>query len=62
MSEENPSTVTNPVKTHVKDQKKVEVGRRLAKISLEEKARKPAQREATKEEQNVLDVENKCEG
>jgi hypothetical protein len=61
MSEENPSTVTNPVKTHVKDSKKVEAGRRLAKISQEAKARKRAQREATKEEQNVLDAENKCE-
>jgi hypothetical protein len=51
MSEENLSTVTNPVKTHVKDPKKVEA-----------KARKRAQLEAIKEEQNVLDVENKCEG
>jgi hypothetical protein len=61
MSEENPSTtsvpVTNPVKTHVKDPKKVEAGRRLAKISQEAKAKKRAQREAIKEEQNVLDVE-----
>jgi hypothetical protein len=61
MSEENPSTtsvpVTNPVKTHVKDPKKVEAGRRLAKISQEAKAKKHAQREAIKEEQNVLDVE-----
>jgi hypothetical protein len=56
------STVTNPVKTHVKDPKKVEAGRRLANISQEAKARKRAQREAIKEEQNVLDVENKCEG
>jgi hypothetical protein len=62
MSEENPSTFTNPVKTHVKDPKKVEAGRRLAKISQEAKARKRAQLEAIKEEQNVLDVENKCEG
>ena len=61
MSEENPSTFTNPVKTHVKDPKKVEAGRRLAKISQEAKARKRAQLEAIKEEQNVLDVENKCE-
>jgi hypothetical protein len=62
MSEENPSTVTNPVKTHVKNPKKVESGRRLAKISQEAKARKRAQLEAIKEEQNVLDAENKCEG
>ena len=62
MSEENPSTVTNPVKTHVKDPKKVEAGRRLAKISQEAKARKRAQLEAIKEEQNVLDVEKKYEG
>ena len=65
MSEENPSTtavpLTNPVKTHVKDPKRVEAGRRLAKISQEAKARKRAQREAIKEEQNVPDVENKCE-
>jgi hypothetical protein len=64
MSEDNPSTtavpVTNPVKTHVKDPKKVEAGRRLAKISQEAKARKRAQREAIKEGQNVPDVENKC--
>ena len=58
MSEENPSTVTKPVKTHVKDPKKVEAGRRRQKA----KARKRAQLEAIKEEQNVLDVENKCEG
>jgi lantibiotic modifying enzyme len=66
MSEENPCTtavlITNPVKTHVKDPKKVEAGRKLAKISQEAKARKRAQRKAMKEEQNVLDVENKCEG
>ena len=62
MSEDNPSTVTNPVKTHVKDPKRVETGRRLAKISQEAKARKRAQLEAIKEKQNVLDVENKCEG
>ena len=61
MSEENPSTVTNPVKTHVKDPKKVEAGCKLAKISQEAKARKRAQLEAIKEEQNVLDVENKRE-
>ena len=65
MSEENPSTtavpVTNPVKAHVKDSKKVEAGRRLVKISQEAKARKSVQREATKEEQNVPDVENKYE-
>jgi hypothetical protein len=36
-------------------------GRRLAKISQEAKARKRTQLEAIKEEQNVLDVENKCE-
>ena len=62
MSEENQSTVTNPVKTHVKDPKKVEAGRRLAKISREAKAGKRAQLEAIQEEQNVLYVENKCEG
>jgi hypothetical protein len=62
MSEENQGTVTNPVKTHVKDPKKLEAGRRLAKISQEAKARKRAQLETIKEEQNVLDVENKCEG
>ncbi|CAB3992194.1 Hypothetical predicted protein [Paramuricea clavata] len=62
MSEENPSTVTNSVKTHVKDPKKVEAGRKLAKISQEANARTRAQLEAIKEEQNVLDVENKCEG
>ena len=64
MSEENPNTtaVTNPVKTHDKDPKKVEAGRRIAKISQEAKARKRAQREAMKEEQNILDVKNKCEG
>jgi hypothetical protein len=43
MLEENPCTtavlITNPVKTHVKDPKKVEAGRRLAKISREAKAR-----------------------
>jgi hypothetical protein len=61
MSEENPSTGTNPVKTHVKVSKKVEAGRRLAKISQEAKARKRAQLEAIKEEKNVLDIENKCE-
>jgi hypothetical protein len=36
MSEENPCTtavlITNPVNTHVKDPKRVEAGRRLAKI------------------------------
>ncbi|CAB4037630.1 Hypothetical predicted protein, partial [Paramuricea clavata] len=66
MAEEKPSTttvpITNPVKAHVKDPKKVEAGRRLAKISQEAKARKRAELEAIKEEQNVLDVENKCEG
>ena len=33
MSEENQVTVTNPVKTHVKNPRRVETGRRLAKIS-----------------------------
>ena len=59
MSEVNPDTVavpvTNPVKTHVKDPRRVEAGRRLARISKEAKARKKAQLEAIKEEeQNVL--------
>ena len=67
MSEENPDTtavpVTNPVKTHVKDPRRVESGRRLAKISKEAKERKKAQLEAIKEdEQNVLIEEAKNEG
>ena len=40
----------------------MEARHRLAKISQEAKARKRAQLEAINEEQNVLDVENKCEG
>ncbi|CAB4020655.1 Hypothetical predicted protein [Paramuricea clavata] len=67
MSEENPDTtavpVTNPVKTRVKDPRKVEAGRRLAKISKEAKARKKAQLEAIKkEEQNVLIEESENDG
>ena len=67
MSEENPDTtavpVTNPVKTHVKDPRRVESGRRLARISKVAKARKKAQLEAIKEEeQNVPDVDDKGEG
>ncbi|CAB3983139.1 Hypothetical predicted protein [Paramuricea clavata] len=66
MVETNPSTaepITNPVKTHVKDPRMVEAGRRLAKISQEAKARKRAQRkEAAKEEQNALDTENRSAG
>ena len=77
MSEENPDTtavpvtnpdttavpVTNPVKTHVKDPRRVESGRRLAKISKEAKARKKAQLEAIKEEeQSIPDVDDKGEG
>ena len=64
MSEENSDTtavpVTNPVKTHVKDPRRVESGRRLAKISKEAKARKKAQLEAIKEEeQSIPDTEDK---
>ena len=60
MSEENPDTtavpVTNPVKTNVKDPRKVESGRRLARISKEAKARKKAQLESIKEvEQSITD-------
>ena len=67
MSEENPDTtavpVTNPVKTHVKDPKRVESGRRLARISKEAKARKKAQLEAIKEEeQSITDTEDKGDG
>jgi hypothetical protein len=67
MSEENPDTtavpVTNPVKTHVKDIKRVESGRRLARISKEAKARKKAQLEAIKEEeQSIMDTEDKGDG
>ena len=40
MSEENPDTtavpVTNPVKTHVKDPRRVESGRRLARGKSQE--------------------------
>jgi predicted transcriptional regulator len=66
MSEVNPDTtaapVTNPVKTHVKDPRRVEAGRRLARISKEAKARKKAQLEAIKEEgQNVLTEESENE-
>jgi hypothetical protein len=64
MSEENSDTtavpVTNPVKTHVKDPRRVESGRRLAKISKEAKSRKNAQLEAIKEEeQSIPDSEDK---
>jgi hypothetical protein len=67
MSEVNPDTaavpVTNPVKTHVKDPRRVEAGRRLAKISKEAKARKKARLEAVKEEeQNVLIEESENDG
>jgi hypothetical protein len=67
MSEENPDTtavpVTNPVKTHVKDPRRVEAGRRLARISKEAKARKKAQLEAIKEEeQSITDTEDKDDG
>jgi hypothetical protein len=67
MSEVNPDTtavpVTNPVKTHVKDPRRVEAGRRLAKISKEAKARKKARLETIKEEeQNVLIEESKNDG
>jgi hypothetical protein len=67
MSEVNPDTtavpVTNPVKTHVKDPRRVESGRRLAKISKEAKARKIAQLEAIKEEeQSITDTEDKDDG
>ena len=67
MSEENPDTtavpVTNPVKTHVKDPRKVESGRRLARISKEAKARKKAQLEAIRgEEQSIMDTEDKGDG
>jgi hypothetical protein len=67
MSEENPDTtavpVTNPVKTHVKDPRRVEAGRRLARVSKEAKARKKAQLEAIREEeQNVLIEESENEG
>jgi hypothetical protein len=67
MSEENPDTtavpVTNPVKTHVKDPRKVESGRRLAMISKEAKARKKAQLESIKEEeQSITDTEDKDDG
>ena len=67
MSEVNPDTtavpVTNPVKTHVKDPRRVEAGRRLAKISKEAKARKKARLETIKEEeQNVLIEESENDG
>jgi hypothetical protein len=67
MSEENPDTtavtVTNPVKTNVKDSKRVESGRRLARISKEAKARKKAQLEAIKEEeQSITDTEDNGDG
>jgi hypothetical protein len=61
MSEENPDTtavpVTNPVKTHVKDPRRVEAGRRLARISKEAKARKKAQLGAIKEEEQNAPIE-----
>jgi hypothetical protein len=64
MSEVNPDTtavpITNPVKTHVKDPRRVEAGRRLARISKEAKARKKAKLEAIKEEeQSITDKEDK---
>ena len=69
MSEENSDTiavpVTNPVKTRVKDPRRVESGRRLARISKEAKARKKAQLEAIKEEeeeQSISDTEEKGDG
>ena len=67
MSEVNPDTtavpVTNPVKTHVKDPRRVEAGRRLARISKEAKARKKAQLEAIKEEeQSITDTEDRGDG
>ena len=66
MSEVNPDTtavpVTNPVKTHVKDPRRVEAGRRLAKISKEAKARKKARLETIKEEQNDLIEESENDG
>jgi hypothetical protein len=67
MPEVNPDRtavlVTNPVKTHVKDPRRVEAGRRLAKISKEAKARKKARLEAVKEEeQNVLIEESENDG
>ena len=58
MSEENPDTtavpVTNPVKTHVKDPRMVESGRRLARINKEAKARKK------EEEQSILRRRNRA--
>jgi hypothetical protein len=67
MSEENPDTtavpVTNPTKTRVKDPRRVESGRRLARISKEAKARKKAQLEAIRgEEQSIMDTEDKGDG
>ena len=66
MSEVNPDTavpVTKPVKTRVKDPRRVEAGRRLAKISKEAKARKKARLETIKEEeQNVLIEESENDG
>ena len=67
MSEENPDTtavpVTNPVKTHVKDPRRVEAGRRLAKISKEAKSRKKAQLEAIREEEkSITDTEDRGDG
>ena len=67
MSEVNPDTtavpVTNPVKTNVKDPRRVEAGRRLARISKEAKARKKARLETIKEEeQNVLIEESENDG
>jgi hypothetical protein len=67
MSQENTDTtavpVTKPVRTRVKDPKRVESGRRLARISKEAKARKKAQLEAIKEEeQSITDTEDKGDG
>ena len=67
MSEDNPDTtaapVTNPTKTRIKDPRRVESGRRLARISKEAKARKKAQLESIKEEeQSITDTEDKGDG
>ncbi|CAB4037106.1 Hypothetical predicted protein, partial [Paramuricea clavata] len=55
--------VTNPTKTRVKDPRRVVSGRSLARISKEAKARKEAQLEAIKEEeQSITDTEDKGDG
>jgi hypothetical protein len=65
MTEMNPGTtepITNPVKTHVKDPRRVEAGSRLAKISQEAKDwKRPQREEAAMEEQDALNAENRCE-